>query len=77
MREYGPGPPAGNEARAAASEADKAAEASAAAVLSALGDAEAGQAGGFGAVTYYDQKRRAYSVAASHHRVLRHRPKGL
>lgn len=39
-------------------------------LLASLGDAEAGEFPG-GTVTYYEQQRKAYSVEASSHRVLR------
>jgi hypothetical protein len=42
-----------------------------AALLSALGDAEAGDCGKVGTFTYMSEKRRAYSVAESEHRTLR------
>lgn len=40
-------------------------------VLAALSDAEGGDAGVFGTVTYFEQTRRAYQVAESTFRVLR------
>ena len=48
-----------------------------AAVLAALGDAEAAMCGDLGAITYLEQSRKEYVCKASTFRVLRHKAKGL
>jgi len=63
------------EAKAAVREAEAAANTATARILSALGDAEAGQTTGRGAMTYYEQTRRGYTVGEKTYRVLRHKPK--
>lgn len=65
------------EAREAEKVAEKAADAAQAALLTALGDAEAGLCGDLGAVTFFEQTRKEYVCKASTFRVLRHKPKGL
>jgi predicted phage-related endonuclease len=61
------------KAKDAESEAKDAAESAKAAVLTALGDAEAGNAGDAGAVTFMEQSRKEYVCKASTFRVLRHK----
>ena len=65
------------DAKSAASTADAAADEAKAALLAALGDAEAGECDALGAVTNYEQTRREYVAKASTFRVLRFRSKGL
>jgi putative phage-type endonuclease len=65
------------EAKAAAQSAKDADEDATAALLTAIGDAEAATAGEFGAVTYLEQTRNECVCKASTFRVLRHKPKGL
>lgn len=65
------------EARGRASQAEKAAEKAQAQILAAMADADAARAGRFGAVTYYQQTRKAYQCKASTFRVLRHKKNGL
>jgi putative phage-type endonuclease len=48
-----------------------------AAVLAALGDAEAAMCGDMGAITYLMQSRKEHTVKASAFRVLRYKPKGI
>lgn len=52
-------------------QAAESAEQSAAALLAAMGDAEAGDAGEAGLVTYFEQTRKAYTVKESTYRALR------
>lgn len=65
------------ETRDVASEAQKVADQAKADVLAALGDAEAAMAGPMGAITYYETKRKGYTVEPTTFRTLRHRKKGL
>lgn len=53
------------------------AEQAQAALLAAMGDAEAATTASEGAVTFYEQSRKGYEVKPATYRVLRHRPKGL
>lgn len=65
------------EAKAASKAADEDKEKAEAAMITALGDAEAGLCGELGAITYYEQQRKEYVSKATAFRVPRHRPKGL
>jgi len=65
------------EAKATEREAKKAAEEATALLLASLGDAEAGTCGELGAVTYFEQERKEYTVKAGKFRVLRDKVKGL
>lgn len=56
---------------------EKAADQAQADILAALQDAEAGQAGEHGAVTYLEQKRAGYTVQPTSYRVLRLKKGGL
>lgn len=64
-------------AKEAKSAAEKAADQAQADILAALQDAEAGQAGEHGAVTYLEQKRAGYTVQPTSYRVLRLKKGGL
>jgi len=64
-------------ANGVASDAIKAKKKAEAAVLEALGDAEAGLCGDLGAVTYLETQRKGYTAKATTFRTLRHRKKGL
>jgi len=65
------------DAKEAEKIAEEAKETAQAAVLAALGDAEAGECGALGAITYFNQTRKEYVCKASTFRVLRHKAKGL
>lgn len=65
------------DAKARASEARAEQEDAMAAVLAAMGDAEAAHAGALGAVTYYESSRRGYTVEPTTYRTLRYKEKGL
>ena len=65
------------ESKQIAAEAAKRAEADQAAMVAAMGDGEAATCGELGAVTYYEQKRKGFTVAESSYRVLRHKKSGL
>ena len=64
-------------AKEAKSAAEKAADQAQADMLAALQDAEAGQAGEHGAVTYLSQNRAGYKVEPTSYRVLRLKKGGL
>lgn len=65
------------DAKEAASGASKALDEAQAAVLTAMGDAEAALCGDLGAITYFKTNRSGFTVKPTTFRTLRHRKKGL
>jgi predicted phage-related endonuclease len=65
------------EAKEAARDAKKRGEEAEAALLNAMGDAEAALCGELGAITYFTTSRKGYTVDPCTYRQLRHKPKGL